>query len=121
MKSTVAYYLMLLYLTVMIHPLLPIVADVWCHAFSEINHLATVHAKYGTHHLEISLSKSADENNGKNNNTGKIENFAAEHFLQSPDKIIPKYPVANVFPLLIQSDLFFIFLLKHTPPPKFYC
>ena len=119
MKSTIAYYLMLLYLTVMVHPLLQIVCDAWCHTFYEINHLATVHAKYGTHHLEISVSKSVNDKN--DTNSAKIENFAAEHTLPQTTIKNPQHIIARSFPLLIQSDLFSIFLLNHTPPPKFYC
>lgn len=119
MKSTIAYYLMLLYITVMVHPLLPIVCDAWCHTFYEINHLATVHAKYGTHHLEISVSKSGNDKN--DNNVAKTETSTSEHTLPQANINMPAHIIARSFPLLIQSDLFSIFLLNHTPPPKFYC
>ena len=121
MKSTIAYYLLLLYLTVMIHPILPIVCDAWSHAFSEINHLAIVHAKYGSHHVEMALAKSIDNNNSKNKNSNKINLSDTDHILIWTENRYSGHQLINSFPLFDKNNLPAIFLLKHTPPPKFTC
>lgn len=60
MRVPIAYYLMLLYVTVMFKPLIPVVKDTLSHIFSEAIHIATVHALYGSNHLENELSKTSD-------------------------------------------------------------
>ncbi len=72
MRFPTAYYLMLLYLTVMLKSLLPTINDAVSHTFSEAEHLATVHAKYGDNHLESALARTeSDSDNSKNQNTVK--------------------------------------------------
>ena len=119
MKFTTAYYFMLLYATVMIHPLIPIVSDAWGHAFNEVAHISTVHAKDGTHHLEISLAKSSSGNNTKNAN--KTEDDVSEHILIKCESNIPGCVLLTIFPLVDKTKILSIFLLLHTPPPKFSC
>ncbi len=53
---------MLLYLTMMVRPVLPIVIDWYQHEFNEIEHLACVHAQYGSQHLQREVAESAAEN-----------------------------------------------------------
>lgn len=105
----------------MIHPLVPIVCDTWCHAFSEINHLATVHAKYGTHHLEISLSKNSDNTNDKNSNSSKTETSDTNHLLINTCKIIIAHQLPLQFTLTDTAKLVSIFIGINIPPPKIAC
>lgn len=69
MKADIAYYLLLLYLTVILKPLIPLVSDLLSHGFNEIEHMATVHAKYGSHHLEKELQDNSTKNNQDKNAT----------------------------------------------------
>ena len=67
MKVPIAYYLLLLYVTVMFKPLIPIVSDAVSHTFAEAIHIATVHAIYGSNHLEKELSETSSETNTNRN------------------------------------------------------
>ena len=62
MRSSIAYYFMLLYLTVMLKPLAPFIIDTLEHTFAETEHIATVHAIYGEHHVENLSADIAAEN-----------------------------------------------------------
>jgi hypothetical protein len=59
LKSATAYYLLLLYLTILFKPLIPIIEDAWSHTFNRAEHLATVHAHQGKNHLHEALANSA--------------------------------------------------------------
>ena len=61
MKFAIAYYLLLIYATVILKPLIPVVEDVLIHCFAEAYHVATVHAKYGNNHLEKELANTNDD------------------------------------------------------------
>ncbi len=120
MRYTTAYYLVLLYVTVMLKPLIPIISDELSHSFSEAIHISTVHAKYGSHHLEKELAASANDNAGKNQSQmtpgeqvlvhiGSDElkyNFALKVSLQD-------YSLCKPFKLST------VFISKEGPPPKF--
>lgn len=45
--------------------------DAWDHSFAEARHIATVHAKYGEHHLEKQLAAEEKDTEGKTQNTSK--------------------------------------------------
>ena len=52
MRYLAAYFLMLFYMVIMLKPLIPVICDAWSHIFAEAEHIATIHAKYGSNHLE---------------------------------------------------------------------
>ena len=80
MRVPIAYYLMLLYVTVMFKPLVPIVSDALSHTFSEAIHIATVHAIYGSNHLEKELSNTSSDNaNNKHQNSVNTEDPVPLH------------------------------------------
>lgn len=82
MKSPAAYYLMLIYVTVMIKPLLPFIYDAWSHEFNEIEHISIIHARYGSHHLERELADTdTDDNKSKNQNILRSEDQVPFHVL----------------------------------------
>lgn len=66
MKSPVAYYLMLLYLSVLAKPIVPIINDWYSHEFDQIEHLSCIHALYGSHHLQKELTTSGSDDQNKN-------------------------------------------------------
>lgn len=121
MKSPTAYYLMLLYITVMLKPLIPIISNVWSHEFNEIEHISTIHAKYGSHHLQKELAASGTDNeNSKNQGILKSDIQYSFHVLTdafecifTPQKIHSQY----LFFLLNKLPLVHIF--NQSPPPKF--
>jgi hypothetical protein len=119
MKFTIAYYLLLLYSLVILKPIVPIVSDAVSHVFDEAIHIATVHAKYGSHHLEKELANAANDN-GKNHNAIMSEENVAVHlstteysysfYLFIPEKI---YPLSRLHNLKI------VVIPTQAPPPKF--
>ncbi len=119
MRFTTAYYLLVLYVTVMFQPLIPIACDAWCHAFAEANHIATVHAKYGSHHLDVSLAEANNSDTNKNQNRVKIDGQAQVHVFIKEYKYEIYVTVAIIqFSMLEQNKLLSVFILKHTPPPR---
>jgi hypothetical protein len=123
MKHPGAYYLVLLYVTVMLKPLMPLISDAWAHTFAESIHIATVHAKYGANHLEKELSATSSENeNNKAHNSVKTEEPFPPHltFTECNDEVSLNafdisYPVFN---LNIPEA---VFIFNQAPPPKFCC
>ncbi|MEP6514433.1 MAG: hypothetical protein ABJA79_11220 [Parafilimonas sp.] len=121
MKFTTAYYLMLIYSTVMLSPVIPIITDAVSHSFAEAYHISAIHAKYGANHLENELANSASENdNGKNQATVKSEEQVPVHI--STDECIIDFSfsiTSESFQSLKPCSLSSIFIGKQIPPPKF--
>ncbi len=121
MRQTAAYYLFLVYLTVIFRAILPVVGDSVSHFFEEEEHLATVHAKYGNNHLHKEIAEaSAEDNSNKNQNTVKSEELISAH-LSEFECAYCSYP--KLSNREYSSQMFFylpdIFLSKLIPPPKF--
>ncbi len=118
MRFPSAYYLMLIYLTVMFKPLIPVISDMYSHTFSEAIHLATIHAVYGTHHLEKALATTgeSDSKDPKNIKSGETYNVhigsSACIFNYLSDTIKPVYFLRPFYKL---SN---IFLSIPVPPPE---
>lgn len=67
MKFALAYYLLLIYTTVIVKPLIPVAEDTLEHCFAEAYHIATVHAVYGSNHLENKVAATSDNNDNSSN------------------------------------------------------
>ncbi len=118
MRWTIAYYLILLYTTVMVKPLIPITSDTLSHLFSETEHIATIHAKYGAHHLEKELSQTNTDNTN-HQTTLSPEEFVLVHI--APNEISYELNLySNIRQYLEMRPHIFnlIFIFKDTPPPK---
>jgi len=121
LKSTTAYYLLLLYITVSVKPLLPIVSDWYQHEFNKIEHLACVHIVYGSHHLQHEIAEnSSDTDHNKNQNNSKSDDQISFHI------IVAQYKNEhNPVPSGIQFKtpkilkLSSAVILVDGPPPKF--
>ena len=121
MRAAIAYYMMILYFTVMFKPLIPIVKDTISHTFAEAIHIATVHAIYGSNHLqkEIAESDGGNTNNKHQNNTNGEE--------QVQIHIVVKSCIYNFLPLATVKNYFYYkycnllagYIIKFSPPPKF--
>ena len=59
MKTTAAYYFLVLYTLAVCKPILPFVQDELAHIFWKAKHLATVHHHHGDHHAEKEVAKAA--------------------------------------------------------------
>lgn len=122
MRHTTAYYLMLLYITVMIKPLIPFIQDEWSHEFHEIEHISIVHAKYGSHHLEKELT-DADSNNdkSKSQNTVKSEDRVPLHVLTQANNFDPLVNNSSIqYRSFKLCNLPLISIVNLGPPPKFF-
>ncbi len=121
MRIPIAYYLMLLYVTVMLKPLIPIVSDALSHTFSEAIHIATVHAIYGSNHLEKELSDTSPDNaSNKHQSNANTEDQVQAHLCA--DECLYSFSgnrANNHSFFLKRSKLKAGFILKYSPPPKF--
>ena len=74
MKHPAAYYLFLLYCTLMVRCAMPVACDALSHLFNEEAHIATVHAVYGSHHLQTEVAGAvSDDHTSKHTNTQTYE------------------------------------------------
>lgn len=121
MHFSTAYYLMLLYIAVMFKPVIPVVMDAYDHAFHECIHLATVHEKYGSNHLDKALANAGSDN----------ENGKSQKSISTEDPVPVHITSGEVSFALSASDttiqwaggkfctLPSVFLSRLSPPPKF--
>lgn len=65
MRFSVAYYLLLLYCTMMVRCAIPAMCDELSHLFNEEKHIATIHAVYGSHHLQKEEAAVSQNNSSK--------------------------------------------------------
>ena len=115
MRATIAYYMLILYATVMFKPLIPIAEDFLSHSFSEAIHIATVHAIYGSNHLQKELSQQEKQSNRPTSLNGEITVHIPASELQFDFDLYAapiNYP-ANKEDALIPSSP-----SKVSPPPK---
>jgi len=121
MRFPVAYYLLLLYITVMLRPLMPLLGDAWDHAFAESIHIATVHAKYGANHLEKAMADAGADNNSKNQNTVKSVEVVPVHVPEEAVAIHFYFEnVVSNYNRLQPCKTPPVFVSCHYPPPKFF-
>ncbi len=122
MKFSIAYYLLLLYVTVMLKPLIPMLSDAWSHCFAEAEHIATVHAKFGANHVEKQLADSEKDANGKSQDTTKTAEPVPVHFSYNTYLCITSVePIINAYNLPRLYKPRSVFLSKQIRPPQFSC
>ncbi len=119
MRHPSAYYLLLLYCTVLMRCAIPVACDELSHIFNEEDHIATIHAVYGNNHVEKEIA--ADEkDNTKSQSTVKYEDqipvhLSGETYMLTTSTIQPILHSSCFAVVQLQS----IFLPKHIPPPRF--
>ncbi len=118
MKSVSAYYLLLLYVTVMLSPFVPIANDWIQHEFNDVAHIASVHAVYGNNHLEKEVTN--DSNKNKNQSLVKSQSQISVHiptieaFLCTP----PAFIVSKSHFGIYKEKWSFSLVNNLAPPPK---
>ena len=119
-KWATAYYLLLLYATVALKPALPLISDFLSHTFAETQHIATVHAHHGEHHLEHEMAETGeDHDHEQNHSLPKAEDLIQVHLGEKGYSVM--FGIADLtpcYPLFVNQKLPFTFLSKHSPPPK---
>jgi hypothetical protein len=120
-KADIAYYLLILYATVMFKPLIPIITDAWEHEFNEVAHLSLVHEKYGSHHVEKELAgNSQDDDHGKNPNSLKSEDQVPFHLgIEEYNSHASSSTFDKQFMLIKHTILLSVCINRKGPPPKF--
>lgn len=121
MRNTTAYYLLLLYLTVMLRPIIPVIGDAWSHTFNKAEHLSTVHAHWGKDHLAVEVADKASENdNSKSQRTIKLEDQFTSHICTPVYKFICSLKEENLpYASLQACQITAVFISVQAPPPKF--
>lgn len=118
-NSPSAYFLLLLYLTVVFKPLVPVVQDVWEHTFNEVQHLATVHQHSGSHHLQKEIAGQDNGNDNHNDHNLKADDEVPVHLLAKVGAL--DFNTAECIcnhTLLPHQQLALIVLSSPSPPPK---
>ncbi len=120
MRAAIAYYMILLYFTVMFKPLIPIVKDKLSHTFAEAIHLATVHAVYGANHLQKEVDQSSSDNANDKHQNSNNEDQAQVHVATNECKFQFVSTLAReTYCSPIHQSIITGFISKHSPPPKF--
>ncbi|MEO7209434.1 MAG: hypothetical protein ABIY35_00700 [Chitinophagaceae bacterium] len=118
MKFTLAYYLILLYSTVILNPVIPIVSDILSHTFAEAYHISVVHAKYGANHLQQELTNTTNENGQHKKNLDE-QSQTGTHLPVLMKNIIESNTIQSqkftTLPILFCQS---VYLKKVSPPPK---
>ena len=112
---------MLLYITVMLKPLIPIVSDWYSHEFNEIEHLTKVHAVYGSHHLQKELFETGSENSKtKTPNSLGAEDQVSFHISPEQNKSTPAVREVTIqFATFKRNTFPSVLISRQGPPPKF--
>jgi hypothetical protein len=119
MRGTIAYYFVLIYITVMFRPLIPVIKDTFSHAFSEAIHMATVHAVYGSNHLQKELDNTTDNSNGKHHAGSGFEEQVPVHVSANEYvHYIKRDQRSRAYSCLELYKLKAGFIIKFSPPPK---
>lgn len=120
MRQNIAYYLLLLYTTVMLKPLMPFVGDITSHFFAQAYHEATVHAKYGANHVDKEIADTGRENDtNKHQGTTRTEEPVPFHLSEKECQFaFSCNPASKSFDDFKGFYLPSILLSVQAPPPK---
>ncbi len=118
MKFAAAYYLFLIYTTVILKPLIPVAEDAVVHCFAEAYHVATVHAVEGNDHVEKEMAASgANDDSSKNQKIDKTEQTIHESAIDYTLSFLNPCPLIYSYPFINES-LSNIYIAFVNPPPR---
>ena len=119
MKTTAAHYLLLIYITAMCKPVLPLVNDFIAHTFWKTEHIISVHHENGKDHLHYELKKVSDQNNEDANSPApKFSECVSIHILSQNNYDFSDNIFSERKYLTGSYSLLSTFLQLNTPPPK---
>jgi len=120
MKQRIAYYFLLIYTLVLLKPIIATIQDGLSHLFAEAIHIATVHAKYGSNHLQREVG-DLGSNSGRNHAVSPPEESFSPHI--NANEIIFFYCslISPDFPMIRNPELLCVILSRQGPPPKLFC
>ncbi|TDH23532.1 hypothetical protein EXU57_17170 [Segetibacter sp. 3557_3] len=119
MKSTTAYYLLLLYTLALFKPVLPLVQDELAHLFAHAHHLATVHHDHGDHHAAGEVTEALlEQEEHPGTDLAKSSTPVSIHIIVETEFQYLRLP-SPIREFGIAADrCTTIPVLKHYPPPK---
>lgn len=122
MRENIAYYLLLLYLSVLFQPFLPIIKDAAAHFFVEAYHENVVHVQLGNDHVDIEISDAGSKTSQESCPQKSLNETSGLYFSEKPlEKFLFTLPfIRNSFSLFPFSCLPDILLSVVVPPPKNY-
>lgn len=115
MKFAAAYYLFLIYATVILKPLIPVAEDALGHCFAEAYHVATVHAIEGNDHVEKEMAASGSNDDSLKNQ--KAEQTIHETAIDYTFNFLNPCPLIYTYPFINES-LSNIYIPFVNPPPR---
>ncbi len=119
MRKTIAYYLLLIYISAIISPAMPLLTDVVAHNFNQAVHISTVHMVYGKNHVDNEIAEEASKSKKSNNesNLKSLETIAV-HLLQNGIQIsFENISYKSISPRFLVNKLPFWFPVQTVPPP----
>ena len=122
MRKTIAYYLLLIYISAIISPALPLLADVVAHNFNQAVHISTVHMVYGAQHVENEMAAENEKSakGGHQSPERDVENIAV-HLLQSCMHLSFVHCILIAdFPPFMVNKLPLWFAFQNVPPPNIF-
>ncbi len=121
MRAIIAYYMLILYATLMFKPLIPIAQDILSHTFSEAIHIATVHAIYGSNHVQKEIADNEADNSKHQSTTTNGEDQAKIH-IPTMACLYNFYSITSFknYPSFKYYGLLAGHIIKFSPPPKFF-
>ena len=109
-------------MTVMLKPLMPMVSDCYAHAFDCMSHIATVHAQYGSNHVQKELEDMTKGDSGKSGNTTKNMTEVPVHV--AVVDVVYNSPQRQIKSIYFPFSIYYfpiVYLSFQAPPPRFYC
>lgn len=89
LKSALVYMLLLVYVTGLVRPLVPIVQDMVAHTFYKMEHMATVHFENGKYHVHTELQQEAKKSGPQKASYTGNESLSAH--LKSEELLLTMY------------------------------
>ncbi len=117
MSKAFAYYCLLLYLSAIFKPVVPIVKDMLAHSFWKMEHMETIHHHHGDNHAHLEIEKSSDQNKGTPTAT-KWEEPVSVHLSLQKTIVFYNHLLAKKNYRIYNSDLSASIIQMITPPPK---
>ncbi len=120
MKSPTAYYLLLLYVVLVFKPALPVISNLVAHAFAGVAHVANVHAKYGSNHVQNEVGETTQKENKTNHQAELKQQFQVVSHVVTENSTLPPAAIAikgqfNAAPVPMPVCVYMNVVI---PPPK---
>ena len=117
MNKILSYFLLCIYATIMIKPIMPTIVDVFAHIFNYSEHMATVHFENGKYHVHYDYIEAAKNNTQEDSTTNSLVKkvfLTHEHtiattliplFFQENSSCFQLHNTPTLLNILFQQDL----------------